>query len=277
MQTFPIREIKSEAKVWLSTRPETQNSGWGWFPANGAPHAVRFVWDQVPVDLGVTLSFDESGYGTAINDNGAIAGTGTGSAPGFYLENGNLIRFAMDVLGMNNLSHVVGEKDSRASLWVNDNSLAPDHSPSGSDERFVDLTDLGRDQGIYGDNASAINDHDQIVGIGNTDTALVWQNDKPRKLDDLIAPHPSFSLLNASAISQNGCIAANSSTHAFLLVPVALAGARVDPTTGNAAKDTGGNFDYSRGVTSSPPQTTVGMSTNGTDQRRLRITKASYI
>ena len=68
--------------------------------------------------------------------------------------------------------------------------------------------------------ADAINDRDQIVGSGSGE-ALLWQNGKVHRLNDLIGLHPNFNLTSAPAISQSGMIAANSAYtgQVFLLVP----------------------------------------------------------
>jgi hypothetical protein len=156
--------------------------------------------------------------------------------------------------GLNNLGHVVGQLQAnwKASLWVNDDSLAPDRSPSGTDERFVDLHGLAVGQGVTSSFALGINDRDQIVGIADSSAAL-WQNGKFYRLNDLIGSHPDFSLSAATAISQNGYIAANTGNHAYLLLPIQFIGARLN-SDGTAFKEQNGQFVFDRDLGRDLPQ-----------------------
>jgi uncharacterized membrane protein len=197
----------------------TQSTGWGWrFVFNGL-HAVKFS-DGPPIDLGVG-PYDDVSDALAINDHGAIVGANGNSA--FFQANGQTQVIALaagpnTANSLNNLNHVVGTSDgssSNAFLWL-PTSILPEN------ERFVDLAALGAAEGLPYTSAAAINDRDQVVGSGNGE-ALLWQNGAVYRLNDLIGTHSNLFLQNATAISQNGMILANTSSdedgEVILLVP----------------------------------------------------------
>ena len=122
--------------------------------------------------------------------------------------------------GLNNLDHVVGVSGNSPSafIWVPTSNLP-------ENERVIDLGAVSLEANFRNTGADAINDRDQIVGSGSFgftggSEPLLWQNGKLHRLNDLIGPHPDFSLVSAPAINQSGMIVANASNgEVFLLVP----------------------------------------------------------
>ena len=200
------------------TNASAQSTGWAWHIVFDAPRAAKFT-GAAPIDLGITPA-DAISDATAINDNGAIVGHGAGYQSAFFQSNGQTqlppaAAEAHLANGLNNQDHVVGIAGNyRAYLWVPTSNLP-------EEERFIDLHALG-DFSYSG--ADAINDRDQVVGSG-TGSALLWQNGKAYRLNDLIGPQPSFYLVSARAINQKGMIVANTSdsndeSDAYLLVSI---------------------------------------------------------
>ena len=208
----------------------TQSTGWAWHIVSNALRAASFN-GAAPIDLGIA-SPDGSSDATAINDHGAIVGTGGSyGQSAFFKLNGQTQLIAPTsganrANGLNNLDHVVGilGNSSSAFIWVPISNLP-------ENERVIDLSAVSLAANFRDTGADAINDRDQIVGSGSFgDTgnreALLWQNGKLHRLNDLIGLHPNFSLASAPAINQNGMILAQAPTssdgEAFLLVPFQL-------------------------------------------------------
>lgn len=228
-----------------------QATDWYWLVVAGFGHPVSYNSLGAPSDLNVTPA--ETSYGSdavGINDRGMIVGYGAidgrsaffisgptptptpGATPGpspeairkFFdpgTENGYAhVAFAR---GLNNLDHVIGSSDAAKTpfIWFPTSTLP-------EDERIIDLGALSLAANFQYTGADAINDRDQIVGSGSfggtgNREALLWQNGKLHRLNDLIGLHPNFNLEAAPAINQGGMIVAHapnsSDGEAFLLVP----------------------------------------------------------
>lgn len=192
------------------------DNGFCWRVATDNNHGVIFSGGTSPFDVGVVQSPEQNSAVTGINDRGDIIGAG--SAGAFYKTNGQ-IKIIGGTVGsdVNNSGHVVLPGAlSRARLWVDDDALDPSHSPSGTDERFLDLHAVPFENG-YADtsDAAAINDRDQMVGTvratwGGPLEAVIWQNGKIQKLRDLVAT--DALVREAVAINKHGMIAANAAT-----------------------------------------------------------------
>ncbi len=208
------------------TNLTTQNIGWAWHLASGALRAVKFN-ATAPLDLEI-VSSDGGSNASAINDRGAISGSRQGDQEAFFKVNNQPQFFAVTppttirATGLNNSDHVVGVAgDSpNAFIWL------PTRQPEN--DRVVDLGPMSLEADLRYTGAEAINDRDQIVGSGSLGftgvrEALLWQNGKVHRLNDLIGARLSVPLQIAHAISQNGMIVANnggsSGGEAFLLVP----------------------------------------------------------
>jgi uncharacterized membrane protein len=208
----------------------TQNIEWSWHIVSGGGRVASFN-GAAPTDLGIA-SPDGSSDATAINDHGAIAGTGGSyGQSAFFKLNGQTQMIAPTsganrANGLNNLDHVVGilGNSSSAFIWVPTSNLP-------ENERVIDLSAVSLAANFQYTGADAINDRDQIVGSGSfggtgNREALLWQNGKLHRLNDLIGLHLNFNLEAAPAINQSGMIVAHapnsSDGEAFLLVPVEL-------------------------------------------------------
>ena len=201
------------------TNASAQSTGWAWRIVSGAAHAAVFG-GAGPIDLGFAPS-DSISEGAAINDHGAVVGTGHYYQSAFFQSNGltQVIAPASGVnyaSGLNNLNHVVGNSNNSAPfIWVPTSTLP-------ENERIIDLTEMNLAGGVSHAIAFAINDRDQIVGSGDGG-ALLWQNGELHQLNDLIKAHPDPYLMNARAISQNGMIVANAALYdeggVILLIP----------------------------------------------------------
>ena len=191
---------------------------------------------------------DGSSDATAINDHGAIVGTGGSyGQSAFFKLNGQTQLIAPTsganrANGLNNLDHVVGilGNSSSAFIWVPTSNLP-------ENERVIDLSAVSLAANFRDTGADAINDRDQIVGSGSFgDTgnreALLWQNGKLHRLNDLIGLHPNFTLASAPAINQNGMVLAQAPTssdgEAYVLVPVQFVEVSPETTdeTGNVVE-----------------------------------------
>lgn len=218
------RGINREGVVvgYSHTNASTQSTHWAWHIVYDAPHAAKFN-GAAPIDLGITpTDNDAHGEARAINDNGAIVGSGDYYQNAFFQLSGQTQMISVApganiANGLNNLDHVVGQLgNSHAYLWVPTSNLP-------ENERIIDLNTLAN---FSYSGADAINDRDQIVGSGNG-SALLWQNGKVFQLNDLIGLHPSFTLTSAPTINQSGMIVANTSdspdeSEVYLLVPFQL-------------------------------------------------------
>jgi hypothetical protein len=208
---------------------------WTWEVHADLNRAVRFGVDGAPIQLPVPAHPAVPSEANAINDHGAIAGSGAGSEGrnAFLLSSGQVHLIdpgsnssPASASGVNNLDHVIGNfgVQGAASLWVNRPDLP-------ANERFVNLATLPTGANISNPGVSAINDRDQIVGTGRRngqDEAILWQNGKAFALTSLVTnpPEPGWRLFSATAISQNGLIVANagdwSDSEAYLLIPAEL-------------------------------------------------------
>lgn len=196
-----------------------QSTGWAWDVVGNTAHAAIFD-GAGPIDLGISPS-DAISEGAAINDHGAVVGSGHSYQNAFFQSNGltQVIAPASGVNyanGLNNLDHVVGTSNNSAPfIWVPTSTLP-------ENERIIDLTEMNLAGGVSHAIAFAINDHDQIVGSGDGG-ALLWQNGELHRLNDLVKAHPDPYLMNARAISQNGMIVANAALYdeggVILLIP----------------------------------------------------------
>lgn len=204
------------------TNAATQSTGWTWHLVFDAPHAAKFN-GSAPIDLGIAPS-DNSSEAAAINDHGAIVGTGANAQNAFFQSNGQTqviapfsgVNFSS---GLNNLNHVVGTMgNSKAFVWVPTSTLP-------ESERVIDLSVMSQAAGFPHTSAASINDRDQIVGGGGGE-ALLWQNGKLHRLIDRASFRPGISLNNATAINQGGMIVSNTTGDeegkVFLLVPAEL-------------------------------------------------------
>jgi uncharacterized membrane protein len=193
-----------------------RSTGWAWHVVYDAPRAAKLN-GAAPIDLGIAPLSEAA----ATNDHGAIVGTGGSYQNAFFQLNGQTqmiapapgVNFAS---GLNNLDHVVGTSgNSHAFIWVPTSNLP-------ENERVIDLGVMSLAENFPNTGANAINDRDQIVGYGSGE-ALLWQNGKLHRLNDLIGPHPDFSLVSAPAINQSGMIITNTAYsvngEVFLLVP----------------------------------------------------------
>ena len=200
----------------------TQSTGWAWHIVYDAPRAAKFN-GAAPIDLGIA-SPDGISDATAINDHGAIVGTGGSYQSAFFQLNGQtqIIAPAPGVNranGLNNLDHVVGTSGNSPAP---SSGCRPAISPRMKGSSTLRAVSLAANFPYTG--ADAINDRDQIVGSGSGREALLWQNGKLHRLNDLIGLHPNFSLVSAPAINQNGMVLAQAPTssdgEAYVLVPV---------------------------------------------------------
>ena len=228
----PTNKLTSEGRAinrdgvvagYSHTNAATQSTGWAWHIVYDAPNAAKFN-GAAPIDLGITPT-DATSDATAINDHGAIVGTGDYYQNAFFQLNGQtqIIAPAPGVnyaRGLNNLDHVVGVSGASPSafIWVPTSNLP-------ENERVIDLGAMSLEANFRNTSANAINDRDQIVGSGSFgfiggSEPLLWQNGELHRLNDLIGPHPDFSLMSATAINQNGMIVAyGSNGEVFLLAP----------------------------------------------------------
>ena len=201
------------------TNASAESTGWAWHIVYDAPHAAKFN-GAGPIDLGIGPAGGMSNA-TAINDHGAIVGTGDYYQSAFFQLNGQTQVIAPApgasvAHGLNNLDHVVGTSNNTlAFIWVPTSTLP-------ENERIIDLTEMNLAEGVSHAIAFAINDRDQIVGSGDGG-ALLWQNGKLHRLNDLIDFHPDPYLMNARAINQGGMIVANAALYdeggVILLIP----------------------------------------------------------
>lgn len=201
------------------TNASAQSTGWAWHIVGDTPHAATFD-GAGPIDLGIAPS-DATSEGAAINDHGAVVGTGDYYRSAFFQLNGQIQVVAPVVgvnyaSGINNLDHVVGtSSNSIPFIWVPTSTLP-------ENERIIDLTEMNLAGGVSHAIAFAINDRDQIVGSGDGG-ALLWQNGELHRLNDLIKAHPDPYLMNARAINQSGMIVANAALYdeggVILLIP----------------------------------------------------------
>ncbi|HWM23944.1 MAG TPA: hypothetical protein VNP98_03910 [Chthoniobacterales bacterium] len=216
--------------------------GWHWTVYSYDPldpHAVRFS-GNAPTDLNVSPGTTSA---FAINDAGSIVGyrgggdfgNGPESDSAFLVDpNGqvHLLGLAGGIaVAINNSDHVLGYfgVGGGNSLWPN--NYGPELPAA---QRVVNLGAIS--QGISDSYAVAINDRVQIVG-GN----VLWQNGSAKKLKDLIRSGSGWILSDATAINQNGWIAASGrrtgeyDMHAVLLLPVEIQEVISDQISGNEA------------------------------------------
>jgi uncharacterized membrane protein len=201
------------------TNATAVSTGWAWHVGYDAAHALKFN-GNAPIDLGIAPA-DSNSYTNAINDHGAIVGSGDYGQSAFFQVNGQTQVIAPApgfsfASGLNNLDHVVGSSNnSLAFIWVPTSTLP-------ENERIIDLTAMDLAEGVSHAIAFAINDRDQIVGSGDG-AALLWQNGKLHRLNDVISFHPDLYLMNARAINQGGMIVANAALYdeggVILLIP----------------------------------------------------------
>ena len=219
----PRNKLNSEGRAinrdgvvvgYSHTNASAQSTGWAWHMVFDAPHAAKFN-RGAPIDLGITPT-DGISDAAAINDHGAIVGTGNSYQNAFFQMNGQTqsiagVNFAS---GLNNLDHVVGSlANYNAFVWVPTSNLP-------ENERVIDL---GVVSNLSYTQASAINDRDEIVGSTSYGSALLWQNAQLYRLDDLARLPQNTYLVSAPAINQGGMIVSNTANdeegEVILLVP----------------------------------------------------------
>lgn len=164
----------------------------------------------------------------AISNNGQIAGV-------FFTKEGKRQAVAWIGEKMQPLGTLPGDDQSIATA-VNDAGVVV--GSSGKDNSYSNLPfvwEKGKMEMLFPldgrtslNEASGINNHDQIVGYGLQEGiymhAVLWEKRHPEDLNDLIAPDSGLVLMKATAINDQGQIvgeARDSKTqiHAFLLTP----------------------------------------------------------
>ena len=181
--------------------------------------AAEDLNDIIDPRLGWTL-----GDANAINDDGAIAGTGKiGGVTRAYL---------LDILTgrITNVGDLPGGRDYSFGLDMNEHGQVVGQS-GGAQGDFAFLWDattgllnLGTlPGGVNRSMAEGINSFGQVVGWAESVRGLhafVWQKKTGMvDLNSLIDPHSGWTLSTATAINDRGQIVVNSGTRALLLTP----------------------------------------------------------
>jgi probable HAF family extracellular repeat protein len=184
--------------------------------ANQAPSGPQYAFlysDGTLTNLGT------SGYAYGINNNGEVVGQNNITEHAFLYSAGQMIDlgtlggFSSWATGINNNGQVVGYSNGKSGVGT--------HAYIYTAGVMTDLGTLVGGSYSYGD---GINSSGQIVGYANDRSgaqhAFLYSGGIMTDLNDLIISNSGVTLTEATAINDNGQIAANNGTSAFLLSPV---------------------------------------------------------
>ncbi|MDQ2730056.1 MAG: DUF3466 family protein [Armatimonadota bacterium] len=242
---FDFMGLADEAYLWHDGKTSALPRGAGpAFPFNDLNHAYQInnhgqiageegsaaaLWDQGKLTKLKTGPDYFRSSASAINDKGQVAGivftkeikrqAAVWSAGQMQLV-GTLPGDDQSVVGgINDNGQVVGSSGKNNSYW--------DMPFLWEKGKLIELTPLeGR---TWNNEVLGINNHGQIVGCGMSNNvymhAVLWENNLPNDLNDLIAPGSGLVLMKATAINDKGQIVgeardANVNIHAFLLTPI---------------------------------------------------------
>lgn len=190
----------------------------------GIFHAV--TWQVgVMTDLGTLGGAASAAYG--VNESGQI--TGDASTPAGFNH-----AFLLDSGQMNDLGTLGGNGSTGRDINESGHVVGYSDLAGGGSAAFIwrggQLINLGRLPGGFYSYAYGVNDLDHVAGSSYGDGpgglhAVIWVDDQPINLNDLIDPTSGWHLAEATDINNAGQIVGHGSkdgqTHALLLTPTA--------------------------------------------------------